>query len=154
MPVGTPKYITAAEVKAKTSITGLQNLSDSAVDSLIVRAEDRIDAYFGERPHHEDDADTHRVFPRKIIDQDDDGNPIIPYEVESSTFYTVEMIYLDGNPQSAEDFKGGFESENISAGGYSYKKASRRDAANELLPVESKMLLDKLLRQSYQLSVL
>lgn len=150
------KYITAAEVRDQTSISTLAALGDAAIETLILRAEIRIDGYFGKRPHHPDDEDTEHVFPRKG-DEDEEGTPTIPAKVKTATLYAVELLHVQGLPATAGDMSAPMQSENISASGYSYNRGSQREAqraAREaLLPTESKMLLDQLTAKTFPLSV-
>jgi len=150
------KYITAAEVKSETTISSLAALEEADIEKLIVRAEDRIDAYFGNRPHHEDDTDANRVFPRKG-DEDDDGNPKVPEKVKTATLYTVELLHVQGTPSTVSDMSAPMQSESINASGYSYNRGkpgdAKKAARESLLPTEAKMLLDQLTLRTFPLSV-
>ena len=155
MPVGTPKYITAQQVVEKTTSSTLADLDLAEVEKLILRSEDRIDAYFGNRPHHEDDEDEHRVFPRHVVDEDDDGVVAVPHQVETACLYTVEYLHIQGLPKTASEMQSPLASESMNAKGYAFTRGKAADARKHadaaLIPTEAKMLLDQLKDKAYAL---
>lgn len=87
-----PTYITAAEVQDETLDTVLAALEDTVINKLIKRAESQIDAFCRKQPHHPDDDNEDRVFPRDI-DNDIDGNAEIPVAVHEACLLQVEHLY-------------------------------------------------------------
>jgi len=135
----TPFYQTASEITGSTRIGDLRDANDNSVNPLILEAEDLIDAFVGDQPHHLDDDNTDRVFPRRE-DEDDDGNAEIPEKVKRATLAIVEMLFLRGEP-TLDDIEGGKESEHIGESAYSYKKKGSNEAIRAMLPPKAQMLL-------------
>lgn len=151
MPVPTPSYITAAEVKTQSKIAALITLADTDIDTLIEVAEDQIDAYVGPQQHHPEDNNLDRVFPRAVDyertnDGDDRDTPVIPYKVTRATLRQVEFLFLNWWPNKAtaemptnkaitdQDIGGdGSYSVSYAHGGVDFSAASLCDAAKTLL---------------------
>jgi len=104
--VPTPSYITADEVKAQSKIAALIALQNPDINSMIETAEDQIDAYVGPQPHHPEDDNLDRVFPRTVDyertnDGDDRDTAVMPYKVMRATLRQVEFLYRNWWPTRA-----------------------------------------------------
>lgn len=135
-------YTTASLVKSFTNITALSTADDTAIEKLIVRAEYLVDSFLPNYERHEDSANPERTFPRDL-DEDDDGVPYIPKDIEIATNYIVEYLFLSGEPQSKDDLNGGFKSETFSEAQKSYVKVGSSSGINELYPAAALQILNK-----------
>jgi len=93
MTIPEPSYISVAEAKANTLVTGLSSLGNEDVKKLIQRAEAQIDKHVRRQQHHPDDENTDRVFPR--LEDDDCGTPVIPLDVALACLAQVEHLYRE-----------------------------------------------------------
>jgi hypothetical protein len=141
MTIPDPTYITVDEVKEQTRITGLEALDDDDVAFLIQNAEDQIDAYVKKQPHHPNDTNIERVFPR-VQDYQRTGTgsgidhdpcvPAIPYKVSLACLRQVEWLYSQWWPNVATEqipVVPTIESEDIGADG-SYAATFARGGMN------------------------
>ncbi len=160
MDVPDVSYLTAAEVKQYSLVTGLKDgstgvLEDEDIETLITTAEDQIDAYCGQQPHHPNDS-TRRVFPREqdfskvrsggTLNEYPDI-AVIPYNVSRACLRQVEWLYLQWWPNSATSQPTSMnyvvEQQAISGdGGYSETRAmGGTDLASASLCDQAKLLL-------------
>lgn len=116
-------YITPAEVKAKSRITGIDSESDANLEKLILEAEPLIDTYCGFWEKAEEEQE--RLFPRL-------KEEVIPPEITEATFVLVEQLFLQGTPTLESEVT----EERI--GDYSYKKSAPK---TELIPEKAKLIL-------------
>lgn len=105
MTIPDPTYITAAEVREQTLITGLadaETIDDDDLEKLISIAEDQIDSFVGPQKHHYADTNIERVFPREQDyyvegttggQEPDPDTPEIPLKVSLACLRQVEWLY-------------------------------------------------------------
>jgi|SRR5579863_1350280 len=113
MNTPSPSYILPSDVQQRTLIAALKSLDNDSLTTLIVAAEDMIDAYVGPQKHHWKDLNTDRVFPREQdIDQtlllngvisSPNENPIIPYQVSVACLRQVEWLFTQWWSESTTD---------------------------------------------------
>lgn len=157
MTIPEPTYITEADVASNTLIEGLSSLSAENRKKLIKRAESQIDKYVRMQPHHPDDTNTDRVFPREQ-DSDDQGYPIIPLAVSEACLAQVEHLYLkwwSTRTTSAIPVNKGVASESIGGDG-SYSATYSNDGESssaDILCDQAKAFLEGLVSRFVQLSV-
>lgn len=116
-------YITPAQAKEKSRVTGISAESDENLEKLITEAEPLVDSYCGF--WEKADEDQARLFPR--VDEE-----TIPQEVTDATLAVVEQLFL----QDAPTLEGEITEERI--GDYSYKKSA---ASTDPIPERAKILL-------------
>ena len=116
-------YITPAQVKAKSRVTGIASASDENLEKFILEAEPLIDSYCGF--WEKADEEQIRLFPRL-------NEEAIPQEVSDATLVIIEQLFLQGAPT----LEGEVSEERI--GDYSYKKTA---VTTELIPEKVKLML-------------
>lgn len=156
--IPTVSYITEDEVKAQTTITGLQTLftgNKADLTMLIQTAEDQIDAYCGPQQHHQYDANIDRVFPRVQdyaitsaggFTYEYPITPQVPYKVSRACLRQVEWLYTQwyagratdtlptDYPIESQDIGGdGSYAEKRARGGLNFTEATVCDQAKALL---------------------
>lgn len=159
MTVPDPSYITADEVKANILVTGLKDgstgaLSDDDINTLILTAEDQIDAFCGPQPHHPYDDNLTRVFPRAQdfvvvvtggVRRDYPELPDIPYNVSRACLRQVEFLYTQWWPTRATTelpTRYAVQSQSIGGdGSYSETRARPTDFSSASLCDQAKLLL-------------
>jgi len=117
MTVPEPTYITAAEAKEQSFLSAIASMGEENLTKLLRIAEDHVDLHCRPQPHHPCDDNTIRVFPR-VGDEDEDGNPEIPYQVSKATLAQLEHIvseWWDERTTSLLPFK--HEAEEVDVGG-------------------------------------
>ncbi len=93
-----PSYITVEEVKANALIPVPTGMQDGDITKLIQMAEGQIDKHVGRQPHHPNDDNIDRVFPRaqdyvRSSGGGDPDSPDIPLCVSEACLRQVESLF-------------------------------------------------------------
>lgn len=133
----TPTYIDAATFKAFTRVTAQKTMDDADINPQILHAELIIDSYIGYVNSYSEDQNL--KFP-----ENDDGNSVVPNDVQKACIEIVSQLILDGEPDDGSN--DALKKEAWSSSGYSREYAQSNTKGNESISVGIPPIAKRLLR--------